>query len=450
MSSNGTSSELKDQIFILVTGANSGLGFSICCRLADEFLQKRPATQHLTVIFTARGPKKGKDTLARLQEHLRNNPIVRKQPSAASRVTFEAEDVDLTELLSVRALSRRLLQNIPKLDAIVLNAGYGGWTGIDWFEAVWKVMTDTLHAVSWPTYKLGSVGMVTKKQTSLPREEPRLGAVFCANVFGHYMLAHNVVPLLNRSGSPNGPGRIIWVSSLEATIEMFNADDIQGLRTDASYESSKSLTDVLALTSDLPSTAPWVNSFLSEDSSKGSKKEERDGGSHHKPNIYVTHPGICGTSIVPLILPAFYSMLFCFWFARMLGSPWHTISTYFGACASVWAALSEQSVLDDAEAPYRQNGGGHAKWGSSVNRRGVDRPVSSEVEGWGHGGVVGVAVVEEDRLRRRKRGARDLTVEDRQRFEELGRRCWKEMEELRIQWDGILDEAEAASGSGTS
>ncbi|KAJ9264926.1 hypothetical protein DTO212C5_6912 [Paecilomyces variotii] len=449
MSSNGASFDLKDKIFILVTGANSGLGFSVCCRLADEFLQNRPDTQHLTVIFTARGPKKGKDTLARLQEHLRNNSTVRKQPSAASRVTFQAEDVDLTELLSVRALSRRLLQNIPKLDAIVLNAGLGGWTGINWAEAIWKVMTDPLHAVSWPTFKLGSVGMVTKKQTSLQKEEPRLGAVFCANVFGHYMLAHNVVPLLKRSGSPNGPGRIIWVSSLEATIEMFNVNDIQGLRTDTSYESSKSLTDVLALTSDLPSTAPWVNSFLSEDPSKEPKKEEQE--VNQKPNIYVTHPGICGTSIVPLILPAFYSMLFCFWFARMLGSPWHTISTYFGACAPVWVALSNQSVLDDAEAPYRQRSGGRAKWGSSVNRRGIDRPVSSEVEGWGHGGVVGVAAVEEDRLRRRKRGARDLTVEDRQHFEELGRRCWKEMEELRIQWDGILDEAEAAaSESGTS
>lgn len=475
MSSNGAPSELKEKIFILVTGANryvafpsmksacyasdrlhktnfclrSGLGFSICCRLADEFLQNRPDTEHLTVIFTVRGPKKGKETLARLQKHLHDIAVVLQDPSATARVTFEAEDVDLTDLLSVRALSRRLLNNVPKLDSIVLNAGYGGWTGINWAEAIWKVLSDTLHAVSWPTFKLGSVGMITKRQTSLPKEEPPLGAVFCANVFGHYMLAHNIVPLLKRSGSPNGPGRIIWVSSLEATIEMFNVEDLQGLRTDASYESSKSLMDVLALTSDLLSTAPWVNSFLSEGSSKEIKTEEKE--HHYKPNIYVTHPGICGTSIVPLILPAFYAMIFAFWLARMLGSPWHTISTHFGACAPVWLALSKQSVLDNAEAPYRRNGGGHAKWGSSVNRCGIDSPASSEVEGWGHGGVVGTAVVEEDRLRRRKRGARDLTAEEKQHFEELGRRCWREMEELRIQWEGILDETEAAaSRSGTS
>jgi 3-keto steroid reductase len=37
----------------------------------------------------------------------------------------------------------------------------------------------------------------------------------------------------------------------------------------------------------------------------------------------------------------------------------------------------------------------------------------------------------------------DLTAEKKERFEELGRRCWREMEELRKEWDRILDEAEA-------
>lgn len=65
-----------------------------------------------------------------------------------------------------------------------------------------------------------------------------------------------------------------------------------------------------------------------------------------------------------------------------------------------------------------------------------------KVSGWGYGGVVGTPVVEADRHRRRKRGAMDLTSEDKEKFEELGRQCWKQMEELRIQWDAILDQAE--------
>lgn len=358
--------------------------------------------------------------------------------------------------MSVRALSRRLLRDVPKLDAIVLNAGLGGWTGIDWPKAIWEVMTDTLHAVSWPTYKIGQVGVVTKKQTTalLPSsgekgekkeiEEPRLGTIFCANVFGHYMLAHNVVPLLKRSGQPNGPGRIIWVSSLEGTIKLFDPEDIQGLRSEYAYESSKALTDILALTSNLPSTAPWVNSFLSVDDDKSSTKPQQQ----EKVNVYLTHPGICATSILPLPFGLVYLMLISFWLARFLGSPWHTLSTYAGAIAPVWLSLSPQQVLDDAESPYIQHGGGgRAKWGSSCDRLGRESFASTEVDGWGYGGVVGPAVVEEDRRRMRKRGATDLTREEREKFEELGRRCWQEMEELRIRWDRILDEAEGLAQS---
>jgi len=417
----------------------SGLGFAICCRLADEFLTSRPSHQTLTIIFTTRSTRKGTDTLTHLQEYLRKS---KPDPSQSKRITFVPENVDLCDLISVRTLSRRLLKAFPKLDSIVLNAGLGGWTGIDWPRAIFGVLTDLVHEVSWPSYKVAPAGVITERQIASAgtdedndEEDPRLGAVFCANVFGHYMLAHNVMPLLKRSGTQNpnnGPGRVIWVSSLEATINYFSVNDIQGLRTTAAYESSKALTDILALTSNLPSTAPWVNSFYSSDDSTPDDC---------KPNMYLSHPGICGTGILPLNLPLFYCMIVAFWLARLLGSPWHTLSTYLGACAPVWLSISTQSTLDDTEAPYLAHGGGRAKWGSSCDLVGRDQPASTEVDGWGHGGVVGDAVVQADRERRRKRGAVNLTGEDRERFEELGRECWRQMEELRVTWDRLLDKA---------
>lgn len=394
------------------------------------------------IIFTTRSTKKGSDTLARLQEHLNSNNDL--NPADKNRVTFVPENVDLCDLVSVRTLSRRVLQNFPKLDAIVLNAGLGGWTGIDWPRAVFGVLTDLVHEVSWPSYKIAPAGVVTERQTAQgekgveEEEEPRLGMVFCANVFGHYMLAHNVMPLLKRSGANGtGAGRVIWVSSLEATVNFFDINDIQGLRTTSAYESSKALTDILALTSNLPSTAPWVNSFYSVDNDKNDTTTTT-------PNTYLSHPGICGTTILPLPLPCFYAMIAIFWFARLLGSPWHTLSTYLGACAPVWLAFSAQPVLDDAEAPYLRHGGGRAKWGSAYDLFGsgpASHPASTEVDGWGYGGVVGSAVVDADRWRRRKRGARDLEAEEKTRFEELGRECWRQMEDLRIRWDGLLDKA---------
>lgn len=391
----------------------------------------------MTIIFTTRSARKAQDTRRRLEEHLASSST--SSSSNTARVKFVSENVDLGDLLSARALSRRLLQTIPKLDAIILNAGIGGWSGISWPEAIWGVCTDLIHQVTWPSYKLAPVGVLTGRQTE-KEEEPALGAVFCANVFGHYMLAHNVTPLLKKAQSPNGPGRVVWVSSIEGTIKYFDVNDIQGLQSKTPYESSKALTDILALTSNLPSTAPWaVDSFFRSNNEAEVKDQS---ATETTPTMYLSHPGICATSIVPLALPLVWAMLAACWLARMLGSPWHTMSTYTGAWAPVFLALSSQGALDAAESPYRQSGGGRVKWGSSANRLGVGSVSSTEVDGWGHGGVVGTPVVEADRNRRRKRGAVDLTREEKENFEELGRQCWRHMEELRIKWDAILDQAE--------
>ncbi|KAI1909198.1 3-keto-steroid reductase [Ophidiomyces ophidiicola] len=421
-----------DEVFILVTGTNSGLGLSICRRLIDEFLSQRPRNQSLNLIFTTRSTRKSNETLAQLQSHLQSKNVSKDD---LDRVTLKPEHVDLCDLLSVRALSQRLLTSIPKLDILILNAGIAGFTGINWPRAIFLVMTDLIHSVTWPAgYCLTSMGNLIKKQTSFP-DEPELGEVFCANVFGHYMLTHNLMPLLEKC---NAPGRVIWTSSLEATRNAFDISDIQALKTPHAYESVKYLTDVLVLTSPLSSTSPWVDTF-----SSSRKRSTRNSAINSiKPNMYIAHPGICATSIMPLLLPLYYAMMAAFLFARFLGSPWHVISSYRGAIASVWLSLSPQSTIDAAEAAYAALGGGRVKWGSACDRSGREKVVCTEVEGWGFGGVVGAPQLDGDRTRMRKRGAVDLTAEEKIEFEELGRKCWKEMEELRVEWDAILDRAE--------
>ncbi len=369
------------------------------------------------------------------------------------RVNLRFETVELTSLLSVQALKQQLLSNTPKLDAIILNAGYGAFTGINWPLAIWGTLTDWVQATTWPKYKLSGKGYVTNPQIpstastsnssvngdgavgESSESEPPLGAVFCANVFGHYLLCHGLAPLLsNHPVSRGEQGRIIWVSSLEATSEAFSFSDFQGIESPKSYESSKRLTDILALTSNLPSTSHWVDPYL------GAPASNVNGGTESatKPKMYVTQPGICSTGIVSLPLILYYLMTSAFYISRLLGSPWHTTRAYTGACAPVWLALSAQSQLDNLE-----KNGGPGKWGSAADITGAERVMRTEVEGWGYGGKVGDVG---GKSKGRRRGAKDLTSEAREEFEVLGRQCWEAMEELRDQWEKRLSGVVGAEG----
>ncbi|CAD6590868.1 MAG: 3-keto-steroid reductase [Alectoria sarmentosa] len=451
--------------YILVTGVNSGLGFAICCRLINEFISSRPTFECLTLVITTRDSRKSDGAVKRLERHLERQ--TREVDALLKhRISIQPEQVDLTSLRSVQTLSTRLLQNLPRLDTIICNAGYGGFTGIDWPIAIKETLTDFFTSLTYPSYKLSATGETTVAQTgssnpgieggSHQKNEPPLGQVFASNVFGHYLLAHQLIPLL--SASPDR-GRIVFISSIEPLASHFNPADIQGLASPKAYESSKRLTDIIVLTSSLPSTKPFVQRFLTPSpttpsqsislldnepscSTRGSTPDtppqrislsdnEHRPPANPEPKIYISHPGICATSIVTLSLIPFYLRILAFYIARWLGSPWHTVSPYKGACAPVWLALADQDELEDIEQME-----GKGKWGSVCDRAGHERVMRTAVEGWGLGGRMGEGDVG-NRIGSR-RGFREVTREDREDFEELGRECWREMEGLRMAWEERL------------
>ena len=414
----------------------------ICYQLVDEFIRKKPLTTELTLIFTTRDAKKGGATLELLQARLQQYGTSFVAKRFTRRVHLQPENVELTDLLSVRALSRHLLRsNIPKLDAIVLNAGIGGWSGINWPKAAYQVLTDLIQGVTWPEFKLSTVGRLTKSQlapSGAERDpsEPALGEVFCANVFGHYMLAHCLMPLL-RSCDPRIPGKVIWVSSVEIVGKDFNPEDLQGLTSENAYGSSKRITDLLALTAaDEPATAKSLDSFCSTTNKTRANGPDSDSP---KPSIFVTHPGICATSIVPLLLPLYWSMVLVFYVARWLGSPWHTVTVENGACAPVWLALGPEFEQEGEESNEEL---AHTKLGSATDRWGTPKVVKTEVEGWGLDGSGELIDWWGKDGWGRVRGAKDATREDVETFVEQGARVWREMEQLRIGWEERLDEYE--------
>lgn len=367
-------------------------------------------------------------TIRRLKQHLTRHP-----QKAQIRISFQPERLDLTSLHSVQLLARRLVRTLPKIDSILLNAGIGGFTGINWPVAIWTVLTNLMVAVTCPNFKISGVGFTTPPQVPDLQEfskipQPPLAEVFCANVFGHYLLTRQLMPLLTQ---PMSSGRIIWISSIEAVASTLSLADMQCLYGPRAYESSKRLTDVLALTSHLPSTRPFVSRFVSPPQSSRPPANSPPPANENTPTMYVAHPGVCATAIVPLPLILHTLMTLAFYLARWLGSPWHTIQAYKGACAPTWLALSSDeeldaachecsSVADEMHNHHKSNGGGGGgrprKWGSSTDRTGRECVVRTAVDG-----------------------------EEEEGWETLGGRCWAQMEKLRQEWEERLDGASAGA-----
>ncbi|CAK7209912.1 3-keto-steroid reductase [Sporothrix curviconia] len=498
------------QLFVLVTGANSGIGLGIGQRLIDEFAAAHPSPyDHLVVITTTRSATKSRQTTDSLRRYLgrqEDSAAAAKSSLRPGRIHLASIELDLCNLPSVCAAADRLRTSplsiytgtgkaassphtIPRLDSVIFNAGIGGWTGIGW----WNLLTDVLfngipQATTFPTCKAATGGLLVDPLTGKEvkgagvgavEKDGVLGQVFCANIFGHYVFAHALLPLLRgtsgdsdsnssktrgRSALGPGPARIIWESSVEAEgWKNLSLDDFQAIHTVAAYESSKRLTDVLALTANLKGVAPVSAPFYKADTddsedhsgSKSDSKSDED-GTITTPATYVTHPGVVCSTLFPLNW--FYFMLYnlAMYISRWLGSPWHPITAYKGAAAAVWVALQPKSALDALDAQ-------HVKWGTGTTRGGTALVKRSEVEGWGFRGLVGeelgaATTVDSttgkawsdgkgDPLaalfpypayllnsRGRKKGAATLTAERRHEFEVLGRDCWREMERLRKEW----------------
>jgi 3-keto steroid reductase len=307
---------------------------------------------------------------------------------------------------------------------------------------IWTALTSIRQSTTWPTAKIGIEGLVTAPQfpsDASTGPEPLLGEIFCANAFGHYMLAHWLMPLF-RSCPADHPARIIWSSSIEADAHHYNPNDHQGLTSSHAYEHTKRISDILALTSSQPSIVKFVQQYTSIPT----------GTVHSRPNlstptIHVCHPGICTTTIIALYWIIQQCYLLGIYLARWLGSPWANVTAWHGAASATWLALASPSDLTTKEVEaLGQNTSGAIKWGSSVDRLGNSYIRVTEVPGWG---LDGSGMPFKDRWwggsLGRKSGSVDATKEDVEDFISQSTEVWEKMEELRKEWEERIEKYEA-------
>ena len=148
---------------VLVTGANSGLGFA-----AAEGFARLGATVWLAV----RNPQRGQDARARIQESTRTGAV-------------HMGICDLSRLDSVRDFAARLAAELPRLDVLVNNAG------------------------------------VLPEARELSDDGIEL--TLATNVVGPFLLTGLLMPLLRASA----PGRVINVSSGGMYTQKLAAGDLQ-------------------------------------------------------------------------------------------------------------------------------------------------------------------------------------------------------------------------------
>lgn len=157
---------------IIVTGANSGIGYHTAAMLARRGAE---------VVFACRDERRGAEALARLQTELPDGRL-------------QLELLDLASLASVRAFAQRELALHRPLDILVNNAG---------------VMAPPRRVETVDGFELQ----------------------FGVNVLGHFALTALLLPALERaaSSSPASP-RVVTIASIAHKTGRIDFDDLQATR----------------------------------------------------------------------------------------------------------------------------------------------------------------------------------------------------------------------------
>ena len=202
----------------LITGASSGTGLEASKILASKGAQ---------VIMLNRNQKKSQDVIRRLKKELGKN----------IKISFTL--MNLAELKSVKKAALEVLQNIPRIDALICN---------------------------------GAIAQVPKQHITIDGFESQLGV----NHYGHFLLQGLLFPLIEKS-----KGRIVTVGSMgyNMGIKTIQFDD---MNWDKNYHPNN----------------VYSQSKLAQIMSVYELQNRLNKTGNRNVKVYACHPGASSTSLI--------------------------------------------------------------------------------------------------------------------------------------------------------
>ncbi|KAJ1920041.1 hypothetical protein H4219_001570 [Mycoemilia scoparia] len=278
---------------------HSGVGLAIAQRLLlDRSAGKNESVQGWTVVLACRNQAKAE--AARKQ-------LLKKEPQA----TVDIIPLDTSSIQSVINASETIAKQYSRLDVLFCNAGAMPIKGLNIPGCIRGLLT---HPVEF----FGTSEALHQKVGVKSRDG--LGMTFATNVAGHYFMIKILEPLMERTP---GESRIIWTGSAASELE-FDPSDIEHLKGDKPYESSKYIIDQVSVYLDNKYAGTKIRSFTTE-------------------------PGnVCSGFVDPISNPILKVLIVVvFYLVRLIsGSIRLTITAYNGSISNHYVATAPAETLD--------------------------------------------------------------------------------------------------------
>ncbi|KAK0220301.1 NAD(P)-binding protein [Armillaria fumosa] len=328
---------------VVVTGANGGVGYSICQRLIfqlsdmnqtfpqpsssrEEDLFPSPC-EGLTLIMACRSFHRAdtarRELYASLDSHIakKNTGYGGHAKRFRENLKIEIHTVDLAEISSIFAFADEVSKTYPYISHFIFNAGMASYDHINWWKVVQQFVVDPMGMVTTPQYNIHFVGESTKDG---------LGLIWQSNLFGHYVLFRVLHHLLS-APAYKWDTRVIWMSSIEASPDFYASDDWQLIKHTISYNAVKYQIDILGTQLDRIALE-----------TPDSEKRIRH---------IVVHPGIASTPFSDKLVNFWTNALkvILMYIARWCGSRNHVIDPFKAAISAVYICLVPLSILSSSQ-----------------------------------------------------------------------------------------------------